>query len=266
LSKENDRSLRFYHEVLGLEHLHYGLWEPDEALTLENLKIAQQRYEAFFVGRLPAGATSVLDVGCGTSALCRRLRDAGYAAESLSPDRTQGERFRAELNLPFHACRFEHFEPGHRYDAILMSESCQYVPLDRITDQVKRCLKPGGHWLICDYFVQDHAKGRIAKSGHRVSEFKSRARAAGFETVEEVDVTEAASRTLEIANDAIERMILGGEILTEKFRLTRPRLTWLIARLTRKKWKKLQEERVLIDPEAFRNNKRYLFIKYRLPA
>jgi len=214
------------------------------------------------------GASRIADLfaGCGTFALCRRLRDAGYAAESLSPDRTQGERFRAELNLPFHACRFEHFEPGHRYDAILISESCQYVPLDRITDQVKRCLKPGGHWLICDYFVQDHAKGRIAKSGHRVSEFKSRARAAGFETVEEVDVTEAASRTLEIANDAIERMILGGEILTEKFRLTRPRLTWLIARLTRKKWKKLQEERVLIDPEAFRNNKRYLFIKYRLPA
>ena len=36
-------ALRFYHEVLGLEHLHYGLWDG-EALDHEGLRQAQERY------------------------------------------------------------------------------------------------------------------------------------------------------------------------------------------------------------------------------
>ena len=34
--------LQFYHQVLGLDDLHYGLWKG-EALTFENLKTAQRR-------------------------------------------------------------------------------------------------------------------------------------------------------------------------------------------------------------------------------
>jgi len=234
-------------------------------LTLEGLKVAQQRYEDLLIENIPEGARSVLDVGCGTSALCRRLRDAGYAPEGLSPDRTQGERFRSELDLPFHACRFERFDPPHRYDVVLMSESCQYIPLDRIMDQVKTCLKPGGHWLICDYFVREHAQGKLAKSGHPVPRFQTLADEAGFEKLEERDITDEASRTLELAQDAVERMLLGADILTEKFRRKHPWLTRLLFRLARKKWRKLQGERILIDPEAFRANKRYLFLNYRLP-
>ena len=39
---KNDRALRFYRDVLGLERLHYGMWLPDDPLTMEALQAAQK--------------------------------------------------------------------------------------------------------------------------------------------------------------------------------------------------------------------------------
>lgn len=131
MSKENDRSLRFYNEVLGLEHLHYGLWEEGEERTLGNMKLAQQRFEDLVVGTISCDKapkdTRILDVGCGTGSLSRRLIAEGYQVEGLSPDKTQMENFTASLGVPFHHSRFEAFEPKESYDVLIFSESCQYV-------------------------------------------------------------------------------------------------------------------------------------------
>ena len=40
MSKDYDRALHFYNEVLGLDKLHYGIWLADDELSLTNLKIA----------------------------------------------------------------------------------------------------------------------------------------------------------------------------------------------------------------------------------
>ena len=56
--------LRFYSEVLGLEHLHYGIWNG-EALTLNGLRKAQERYVDRIVELVPEGVRRILDVGCG---------------------------------------------------------------------------------------------------------------------------------------------------------------------------------------------------------
>ena len=65
-SKKDSRALRFYSDVLGLDHLHYGLWEADEELTVANLKLAQNRYQQAIIDLLPPPPPRVLDVGCGT--------------------------------------------------------------------------------------------------------------------------------------------------------------------------------------------------------
>jgi hypothetical protein len=44
-SQKDSRALRFYSDVLGLEHLHYGLWQAGEETSLANLKAAQARYQ-----------------------------------------------------------------------------------------------------------------------------------------------------------------------------------------------------------------------------
>lgn len=266
MSRENDRSLRFYNEVLGLDHLHYGLWKPDEALTLANMKVAQLRYEDFLLEKLPADAKSVLDVGCGTSAMTRRMLALGLDVEGLSPDETQKNNFTKNLRVPFHHCRFEHFTPPHRYDCLIMSESCQYIPLDRVMEKVKASLNPGGHLVICDYFVLDSARGVMAKSGHNYNRFKQVAADAGLQLLEEVDVTEEAARSLDLADDLAKRVLLAGDILTEKFRTKHPLATRLVFRLFRRKWNKVNAERILIDSAAFKAHKKYVYLKYRLAA
>lgn len=264
MSRENDRALRFYNEVLGLEHLHYGLWNEAEPLTLENMRAAQQRYEDFLVERLPAGARRVLDVGCGTASLCRRMLELGREAEGLSPDDTQERHFRETLRAPFYRCRFEDFGPPHRYDCIIMSESCQYIPMDRLFDKVEACLVPGGHLLVFDYFVLESATGRLAKSGHPYERFMKTAAERTWALRESVDITERAARTLDLAEDFAQRALRAGDILTEKFRSQRPRLSRLLFRLARKKWQKLESQRVLIDAEAFKTHKRYAFFHYQI--
>jgi SAM-dependent methyltransferase len=263
MSRENDRALRFYTEVLGLDHLHYGLWKPDEELTLANMKVAQLRYEDFLIGKLPAGARSVLDVGCGTSAMTRRMLALGLEVEGLSPDETQKDTFTRTLSVPFHHSRFEDFDSNRRYDCLVMSESCQYIPMEPLMEKVKARLNPGGHLVICDYFVLDNAQGIMAKSGHNYDRFKTLAERSGLQLVEEVDVTEGAARTLDLAADMAKRGLLAGDILTEKVRLKHPFITRVVFRLFRKKWNKINAERILIDSSAFKANKKYVYLKYR---
>ncbi|HSV88250.1 MAG TPA: hypothetical protein VLH61_06375, partial [Bacteroidales bacterium] len=46
---KTNRALRFYFEVLGLDRLHYGLWDEADPLTLDGVRIAQKRYEDFLI-------------------------------------------------------------------------------------------------------------------------------------------------------------------------------------------------------------------------
>ena len=85
-SKQDSRALRFYSDVLGLEHLHYGMWVRDEELTLANLKAAQARYQQAIIDLLPPPPARILDVGCGTGELSKALKAIGYEVEGLSPD------------------------------------------------------------------------------------------------------------------------------------------------------------------------------------
>jgi len=268
MSKENDRSLRFYNEVLGLDHLHYGLWNEGEEVSLENFKLAQTRYEDAIVDQLPEIASSdsvrVLDVGCGTGSLSQRLISAGYEVEGLSPDRTQQENFTAKLGVPFHHCRFEKFKPEGSYDCLVFSESCQYIKPPALAAVAAKCLRPGGSIVICDYFTLEGVSGLLAKSGHDLESFKATMLAAGYQMELETDITERTIPTLELAEDVVRRALIAVDILTEKVRTKRPWLAKLVMRLSRKKRESLQAQRVLIDAEAFRKYKQYLLLRYRV--
>ena len=61
MSKKNDRTLRFYHEVLGLDYLHYGIWDMEDELTIDNLKKAQQKYEDYIIESIPQDTKKILD-------------------------------------------------------------------------------------------------------------------------------------------------------------------------------------------------------------
>ena len=237
MSKQNDRSLRFYHEVLGLEHLHYGLWTDAEVLSVEKLKEAQQRYEDYLIDNLPTGARRVLDVGCGTSVMSARLQKMGLEVEGMSPDITQKKNFSEKLNIPFHHCCFEDFSALKKYDCIIMSESAQYIPYEQLFKNAAHCVEGNGYLMVCDYFVLNNASGALAKSGHNLEKFMNSAAANRFKVIKQEDLTAKVSKTLDWARLYVDKTVLAFNIATEKFRTKHPYLTRLLFFLLRKKRK-----------------------------
>jgi SAM-dependent methyltransferase len=264
--KTNDRALRFYNQVLGLERLHYGLWQLQDELTLENLKAAQQRYEDLLTGSIPEDAKAVLDVGCGTGVMGAKLKSLGYEVEGLTPDIHQKELIEAKAEIHLHFCKFEDFRPSKAYDCIIMSESAQYIPLQRLFDVAAKALRRDGYLMVCDYFVLNHAQGILAKSGHNFAAFMDAAAAGGFNVLKSRDITSETAKTLEMADDVCDRALLAADIATEKIRRRHPALTRLVMRLLRGKIGKLNEERRLIDAELFKANKRYQFLLFQATA
>ncbi len=260
MSKSNDRALRFYNEVLGLDRLHYGIWLPEDEVTFENLRKAQVRYENFLIDNIPSDVKNVLDVGCGTGILVKNLIERSYNVEGLSPDINQKENFTKNIKVPFHHMPFEDFSVEDNYDCIIMSESCQYIDIDKIFENVRRSLKKNGYWMICDYFVLDEATGELSRSGHNYNDFMKRVAKEGFTVVSEEDITEKVLKTLDLGKDFLEKSMIALDIGTEKIRNKHPYLSKLVKWLFRNKIEKSTKQIELLDSDKFRNNKKYQFI------
>jgi len=256
--------LRFCHEILDLDHLHYGLWDGEE-LTREGLVAAQDRYTETLVEWIPEGVRTLLDVGAGTGATARDLRDRGFEVEGLSPDPYQRQLFARRVGRPFHLGRFQEFEPAYPYDLVLMSESSQYIWLDSLFPAVRR-VAPGGHLLVADYFVVHPDGGPMSKSGHPLDDYLEKAEKNGLELLRREDVTEATLPTLDLARQWLDRYVdptlaMVGEHLQGKY----PRLAHVGRWLLRKKLAEVDHARALLDSEAFRRVKSYELMLFRVP-
>jgi 2-polyprenyl-3-methyl-5-hydroxy-6-metoxy-1,4-benzoquinol methylase len=260
---KNDRALRFYSDVLGLERLHYGLWQSDETLSFDNLRSAQLRYEQLLIDQIPENASTILDVGCGTGAMSRSLKQLGYEVEGLSPDINQKHSYEEKVGTRFHQARFEEFTPEHTYDVVMMSESCQYIPLDQVFNRVQAALKDEGYWIICDYFVHTGATGKLASSGHNLEAFLAAANTAGFERITQQDITTNVTPTLDLGKDFVERCLLASELGLEKAHSKYPLIMKLLTKLFSKKVSKAKRDLDLLDAEAFAKAKSYQLLVFK---
>jgi MPBQ/MSBQ methyltransferase len=258
-------ALRFYHEVLGLDHLQYGLWE-DEPRTLEGLKSAQARYTEYLHSWIPEGVRTILDVGCGTGAAASLLKGRGFEVEGLSPDPYQESLFASRVRSRFHLSRFQDFEPARDYDLALMSESAQYIELERLFPAVRR-VAPGGYLLVSDYFVVDEKGGPLAKSGHPLEAFLREANIHGVAIEREDDITERVTPTLDIARDLLEnRLHPALEIFGDSLQARRPYVHRIVRWLARKKLAELRDLDRMVDAAEFGRAKRYKIFLFRVPS
>ena len=263
MSKSNDKALRIYHEVFELDRLHYGMWLPEEELSIDNLKIAQERYETYLKDNIPEGVKTILDVGCGTGIMTKTLLDSGYEVEGLSPDINQKEIFTKNLNVKFHHCTFGKFSPIKQYDCLIMSESAQYIKLSRLFRVAKEALNENCYLMVCDYFVLNEAQGIFSKSGHNYEKFLKQAKSDGFTLINEKDITDDVTKTLDIGKMGVEKLMLTLEIVTEKIRRKHPHLTRLLRWLFRKKIEKYNKQIQLLDSQQFKKNKTYRFMLFK---
>lgn len=257
-------ALRACAEVLGMDHLHYGLWE-DEPLDMAGLTRAQERYAATLADWIPDGVRSILDVGSGVGTTAKLLASRGYEVEGMSPDPYQQEVFQERTGLPFHLVRLQEFRPKHTYDLVLMSESAQYVWLEALFPAIRRCA-PGGWLLLADYFVVLEGGGGMSRGGHPLDAFLAAASLNELELKRREDVTAAAARTLDLGLEWIR--LYGApslQILVDAIAAKRPRTYRLFRWALRSKLERLGDMERLMDSEAFQRFKRYELQLYRVP-
>lgn len=259
-------ALRLYSEVLGLDHLHYGLWDG-EPLTLEGMGSAQERYAERLASYIPDGVRTILDVGCGTGSFSAELKERGYRVEGLSPDPHQQELYAERVAEPFHLTRFQDHELTKTYDLVMMSEVAQYIWLPKFFPAVKRTVRGGGHVLLADYF-KIPVNGELPEgSGHPLESFLEEADRHGLEVLEREDITEATVPTLDLARKLLSQHIepavrLLGETLEERH----PWIYIVGRALLRRRFATLIGARDFLDGEAFRRSRRYLVLLFRVPV
>jgi SAM-dependent methyltransferase len=188
-------------QLLDVEDLHYGLWDADLVLSLDNLATAQQRYSDLLLdtadGVLAGVATPrVLDVGCGTGHLAEQMLARGWEVTAVSPSRVLGDMARQRL-AAFPAGQARLLEA--RFEDL---DSDDLGPFDLLPD----LLVPGAHVLVCDFFkTAAHGDGqpgdRSFGGGHLLAEFYRQRAATPFALLRDEDLTLRVSPTIELLDD-----------------------------------------------------------------
>ena len=209
--------LNLFNFFIGTRDLHYGYWQDDLEVCIQNLPEAQRRYSDFLIGHIPPGVERILDVGCGAGGLASELLKRGYRVEGVSPSPllTEAAQRQAGADFKIHEGRFEDvsFADDDLFDMVMFSESFQYITLERVLGDAMQRLKPGGHILICDFFKTGAPGRSVIGGGHPVDKFDAVLRESGLEVLEDIDITRETAPNLDIVDQ------MGRELFHPTFRL-----------------------------------------------
>lgn len=254
--------------------LHYGMWLPDERVTVPNLRGAQERYVEKLLTLLPASPAEIFDIGGGTGEMAAVMRDKGYGVEMLTPSSVQIEAARERLGpeVVLHHAPFEEYEGQKKFDALLFSESFQYVPLEHSLGRAKDLLNENGIVVIADCFRKDNFEGGLVPGGgHKFSEFAAVAENYGLEIVTDMDVTEDVAPSMMIDQNFYRGFVSPMvDQLSAGLKQSKPFLHWLAALgfklFTSKDVRYRLKERLKADyrsPENFKSVNTYRFLVLR---
>lgn len=252
--------------------LHYG-WFADPSLvgdSLSELREGQAAFTARVLELVGPEARRVLDVGTGRGETARALAAAGAEVVTLSPDRQQGQWLGRSPHprIAFHALRFEDFraEPQAPFDAVVFSESSNYVALDNLLAHSAALTGPGASLLIAAPFLRGHSSATY-RDMHRSRELHGRLERSVWRVELEHDFTENVAPTLRIGRRLLQRRVVPSAraidgYIAEHGPLPLRLLGWLFRSYRRRGLLLLERELpALLDENTFKRDVAFLFLK-----
>jgi MPBQ/MSBQ methyltransferase len=263
-----DPELDLYTQIFRNDFLHAGYFDPIPAspdeISFASLKEATEAYARLLVARVSPGQR-VLDLGCGTGGLLAMLKAAGAEPTGLTPNPGHAEYIRASqpgmqvIVGGFEAIDMQKYR--HAFDVVICSESFHNVPLEAGVRNVREVLKPGGKWVIIDYY-----RTRIPaynRSGHPLQAFRDAVAKAGFRQTEEIDVTDNTTPGLGFMHAWASRVALPTvDYAAGKWLSKHPVVDYLFGEDFRERRKRVRLD--ALDPVVFARDKRYLLQQFAI--
>lgn len=262
-----DPELDLYTQIFRNDFLHAGYFDPipdPETISFQALREATEAYARLLVARVSPGQ-KVLDLGCGTGGLLAMLKAAGAEPTGLTPNPGHAEHIRnAQPGMPVIVSGFEALDMDkHRqsFDVVICSESFHNVPLEVGVRNVRAVLKPGGKWVIIDYY-----RTRIPaynRSGHPLQAFRDTVAKNGFRTTEEIDVTDNTTPSLAFMYAWASRVALPTvDYAAGRYLSKHPVIDYLVGDEYKARRSRVRLD--ALDPKIFARDKRYLLQQFAL--
>ena len=257
-----DLELYLYSKILKNDMLHYGYFEDTEiapeTISLQQLEDAQVLYAENIIQQIKDCTSPILDVGCGMGGLAKMMSDKELKVEVVTPNKNQIAHIKHKYShLKYYHTKFEKLDTKNTYGTIIHSESLQYINLDDAFQKIDNLIYPTGRWIITDYF-RLHSDG-INRSGHLLTDFKSKLAEYGWKIVYEQDITPNVLPTLSFVNMYVDRFLYPVKHFAyEKLRYKNAWLFSMTSDFQQSVDKKIAKEMASIDVQKFVNEKKYM--------
>lgn len=265
----NDIALKLIQKLWGLKYLHYGFFDESIPLTIDGLKIAQQKYTEKILKSFPAGIKKIADVGCGAGGNAVAFVSSGLDVTCVDPDPYLLSKTReaTKNQVKTFAGLYENVDLSSAgpFDLLLMSESCQYISPEHGWLKHSQNVKAGGYVMAVDFFITkeiDHPY--LSKSGHRIDSFIEVAKKNGFELIVKEDITRQTAPTMDIYQDLISNKIF--PVIEAVFEFVERRFNWfyrLIRFFAGEKIKFLKTKYSNQDSKTFAEYKTYYLLLFQ---
>ena len=260
--------LRVYKFFFKSEYIHYGYFSDGLEVDVLNLKKAQDNYAELLFSHIPENVRTILDVGCGSGKTAEELLARGYKVDCVSPGHILTEYAEEKLGnrVNFFKCKFEDIITENKYDLVLLSESFQYIPMDKSIPGAVQLLNPGGYIMVSDFFSTDPEGKSKLGGGHDYQQWLGYKDSFPLKLLVEKDITTETSMTLDLVNKLNQEVLK--PLWTSVWALAEDRFpvgVKIARKLYRKKLQKLEDKHFTgkRNSELFRKYKKYMFYLFK---